>query len=378
MSRCSICTYSITTKKPSISCSGQCKKLFHLTCVGAPADLLSFMKDIPGLSWKCETCRELQNLFDEHNLQDAIDNKLQDFLKDLDELFLNVKSDFLGKIDRKMSEFTLPAVTSNININKPSYSSVLLNNTQPAVVVKPKTTQENKKTKADILQNFNPAYSEININKIKHIKDGGILLSCETSEEIVKFKKIAEDKLSDNYDVHEVKGIHPRVRIVGLSEKLSDDAILKLVVKQNRELFSDNTECKIIKCWPTKHNNDLFQVTLQLDISTYKKVIINGYILIGLDLCKVYDGIDILRCFKCNGFNHSQNNCKNDVSCPKCGDKHEKNSCQAVKAKCINCFKLRGKTNNSNIDFEHEAWSYGSCHAYKNAILKLKSDLGYQ
>lgn len=377
MSRCALCTSAVTTKKQAISCEGLCKKQFHLTCIGTSNDLLSFIKDVSGLSWKCTNCSDLQDIFDKEKLHDIFEKKLTNFFGELNHLFTSVKSDFLKKAEEKLAEFQFPEATP-IPKAKPSYSSVLCNSAHPAIIVKPKVTQDNKLTKSDILQNINPVDTDININKIKHIKDGGLLLSCQSTEEISRFKQMAQEKLSSDYEIRELKGLHPRIRIVGLSEKMDPDTICKFIVKQNNDLFSAVSDCKIIKVWPTKKNPEIYQAILQLDISDYAKVINNGCLLIGLDICKVYEAIEILRCFKCNGYNHSKTHCKNNLSCPKCSLRHELNVCRVDKLKCINCSVLKEKSIDSNINFEHAAWDRENCHAYKMAILKLKSDLGYQ
>ena len=375
MSRCGMCTNCVTLKKQAVSCSGICKKPYHLACIGATSELLALIKDTPGLTWKCSNCREIQELFDEHEIRSIFQKKLESLFDNLNGLFDAVKLDFLKRAEEKISQFELPNSPTKI-INKPSYSSVICNSSHPAVIVKPKSAQENKQTKSDILRNFNPINSDINISKIKHIKDGGLLVSCQTTEETQKFKQIAQEKLSNQYDVRKLKGLHPRLRIVGLTDKLDQDTICNLVVKQNRELFSENSDCKIIKIWPTKNNKNVFQAILQLNIPAYNKVIDNGYLLVGLDICTVY-AIEILRCFNCNGFNHSKGNCKNNLSCPKCSMKHNVDSCQAVKLKCSNCLVLSEKPRDSNINIEHAAWDYVKCQSYKNAVSKLKADLGH-
>lgn len=73
--------------------------------------------------------------------------------------------------------------------------------------------------------NADPFNSEINISQIKHIKDGGLLISCQSSEKISKFKQAAQDKLSNSHEVQELNGLRPRVKIVGLSKGLDSDTI---------------------------------------------------------------------------------------------------------------------------------------------------------
>lgn len=382
MSRCCLCTSSITAKKQSISCGGFCKKQFHLTCVGVPPEVPSLLKDTPGLFWKCNNCKEFHDIFDQDKLLNIFEDRIKSFFNEINVMFDGVKKEFLMKAEEKLSKLVVNSGDTTLDIttakpDKPSYSSVLCNSSHPAVIVKPKNTQENKQTKSDILQNINVNRPDININKIKHIKDGGLVVSCQTTEEISKFKKIVEEKMSTNYDIREVRGLHPRVRIVGLSEKFNVDALENLIRKQNIEMFSVDSECKIMKIWATKNNKNVYQATLQLDMSTYNKVITNGYLLVGLDLCKIFDAIEILRCYNCNGFNHSKTACKKQLTCPNCGGSHDKDNCQSDVLRCINCTNLK-ETKKLDISVDHAAWDHANCHAYKNAVFKLKSDLGYQ
>lgn len=377
MSRyCAICTSAVSTKKPAISCDGLCKKQFHIACIGVSSDLPSLIKEVSGLSWRCSTCSELHDVIDRGKILDMFQEKITDFFSELNDLFISVKHDVLSKAEEKLEELKFPAVSPPKV--KPSYSSVLCNSSKSAVVVKPKSNQDNKQTKSDIMNNVIPADTGININKIKHIRDGGLLLSCQSSEENSRLKKLAQEKLSENYEIREVKGLHPRIRIVGLSEKLDPESICKLVVKQNNEIISSPLDCKVVRIGATKKKADVFQATLQLNIVDYNRVIENGYLLVGLDICKVYDAIEIMRCYKCNGFNHSKFNCKNAVSCPKCSLSHDLNTCPSDKFRCVNCSSMKEKSPDLAIDLEHAAWDHERCHAFKMAVSKLKSDLGYQ
>lgn len=390
MSRCGICNNTAVGKKyPSLSCGGSCKKLYHLSCIGGPADLPQYMKDVPGLQWKCDVCRHLNDsFFDDGKLQDIFQERVDNFLDGFNSMLDELKLQFVEIARNKVSQITLPSTSSSINkppsessssskINKPLYASVVRSSSQPAIIIKPKNAQPNQQTKSDILQNFNPIKSDTNFNKIKHIKDGGLIISCSSTEQTSKFKKQAEQKLSTNYEIREIKPIHPRIRLVGISGELDPETLREYILKQNCELFSDDSECKIIKTWSTKKNNNLFQATLQLDITSYNKVMNNGYLIVGLDVCRVYDAVNILRCFNCNAYNHSRINCNKDVTCPRCAASHSLDKCNADKLKCINCVSLNA-SKNLNLSTEHAAWDHNECSVYLNAVAKLKTDLGHQ
>ncbi|CAH1964379.1 unnamed protein product, partial [Acanthoscelides obtectus] len=100
------------------------------------------------------------------------------------------------------------------SVNKPiSYAIVLRNKTVPAVIIKPKEAQDTSKTKTDILQNVNLVADEIHISKIKHVKDGGVLIGCKSDEGNLQLKKLVQEKMVGSYGVKDVGGVNPRKQI---------------------------------------------------------------------------------------------------------------------------------------------------------------------
>lgn len=145
-----------------------------------------------------------------------------------------------------------------------------------------------------------------------------------------------------------------------------------VIIKQNTDLFSSISDCKIIKQWPTKKNPQILQAILQLNVLDYTRVIKNDYLFIGSNVCKVYKVIEILRCFQCNGFNHSKNNCKNQLSCPVCSKSHNLDNCPSgSQHQCVNCLSIKLKQK-VDINTNHTVWDYENCYAYKKAIDKFK------
>lgn len=56
------------------------------------------------------------------------------------------------------------------------------------------------------------------------------------------------------------------------------------------------------------------------------------------------DGVDILCCFKCKGFNHKASECKNNEVCVECLEDHKTNECNKERInKCINCERANEK-----------------------------------
>jgi hypothetical protein len=145
--------------------------------------------------------------------------------------------------------------------------------TLKTIVVKPKNTaQSAAKTKTDILTNLNPIFdSELDVVVNKE----GVLLKCSDPKEEIK-KLVSKENMKENYDIHDVKVIKPRLRISGISRDIQEDHIPSLLVKQNKHIFSTTSHCKLIKYSPIKKRNDVYQIVLEVDILTYNMALKSG------------------------------------------------------------------------------------------------------
>lgn len=368
--KCGTCNGAITTKRPAIPCTGTCQRSHHIQCTNIPADLLTSVTNYPALSWKCENCFNKPSTWDPKYFESIFEEKFKLLLQDITEKFNDLKNEITHSAAKVVADIN----AENSSSIKKTYSAAL--NTEAAIIIKPKNLeQRNLTTRADILNNINPVKNNINISKVKNIKDGGILVGCSNSEDTLKLKGIAENKLKENYDIKDVRNVKPRIRIVGMSEKLEENELIQYIKFQNKHLDSENCNLKILKLWSTKKNVNIYQAILQVEKNFYDKImsIGEGKLFIGYDLCSVYDSIEIRRCFKCSGFNHMSDQCKSTICCPKCAGEHDLKNCTSVTLKCGNCIGY-SNTNETELNIEHAAWDR-NCFVYKQHIDELKSKI---
>ena len=273
--------------------------------------------------------------------------------------------------------------TKNLSeVPTPSFADALKNN-KTSVMIKPKNQEQTVNlTKSDVLENLKNADSPLPIRRIKHINKGGILVSCSTDEENTKLKKVVDEKLSKNYSINEIKNPRPRIKIVGISNDVTPEEIEKFLKLQNGDKLKNDSECKVVKHWSTKRRSDIFQAIVQIDNTAYNNIMSSEdkIVIIGLNRCLVYDGIDVVRCFKCSSFNHSSAVCKGKLACPRCSLEHDLTACNNENSlKCINCFNYKNlqlKSNeNINIDCNHSALDKNNCFTYKQKLNSLKSSI---
>lgn len=376
---CETCKNSIQARRPSIFC-GNCKKQFHSQCISNCPDLPNLLNDIRGLSFKCDQCINDFISVDENGIKAAIEKETQGALVNLKKTLDILVSDLLESVNSKLQSLSRQVAHPSAEIlpqtsAATSYAKIVRNKAQPAIIVKPKdSSQEHAKTKTDMLNEINPADSNIQLSRIRTVKDGGVLIGCKNPSDNKRIKHLVEQKLSDAYEVREVGGINPRIRLVGITKDYNREHLLDLIKKCNPDTFSRNSSCEIVDFRSVKNNKSIFQVTLQVDKCTFEAALFLGYLFVNLDCCKVFNAVEVYRCYNCNEFHHSSKNCNNSVSCPRCGQNHKVNECKSHTLTCSNCVKLKEK-NNPSIKTDHAAWDLSSCLAYKQARDRLLSDV---
>lgn len=364
MVNCVKCSAAVSRTKPAISCD-VCKSQYHSVCVSKSMDIIPILSQIPGLTWKCEQCRESSVTLNGKTISDFIESKLDESFVQLKQKVDSIKVELLNR-----SACVTPAVVND----PPRYADIVKNKTLPAVIVQPKNQQAITKTREDIMSRVNPADSDLQLSRVRTIKDGGLLIGCSSKADNSKLVSLLQENLPTDYVVKQVNGISPRIRVVGLSASYSDEYITKYLAKCNSGLFLDNSECSVLKTIPLKNKPEQFQSIVQVDKTSYERVLKAGHVLVGLDSCVVYDAVEVFRCFKCNDYNHSSSKCVNQISCPLCGDAHNVKDCKSTVKKCINCCKHNAQ-GGPNVPTNHAVWDRNSCSVYKSALDRLKSDL---
>ena len=134
----------------------------------------------------------------------------------------------------------------------------------------------------------------------------------------------------------------------------------------------------------TGHSN----LVLELPDQDARFLIQKGKILIGFNNCRIQRYLNIVRCFNCQAYHHTANNCKYPTTCGVCGDNHKTGGLRGdptplcnKKPNCINCEaeleveKEEGRHPLPKISFAHMTWEKGRCYAYKKHLDILKSKL---
>lgn len=237
----------------------------------------------------------------------------------------------------------------------------------PCVVVKPKKNQSGQVTEKDIKSKIIPSSSELKISGMAKTKNGSVIVSLDNNESVTKLKDIAERSLNDDYKIELTGERKLRVKIVNISEQLSEANIINSLKIQNN--FLQDSEMTVKKIFKTKKIYKPFVVVLETDTETYNKLMSAGKVNLEWDKCGVYDGFFVRRCFRCLGFGHKSDVCKAIKSiCADCAEEREENhKCESETKKCSNCCKVQNDTN-LKLDIYHSAFDTVNCKVYQRKV----------
>lgn len=174
-----------------------------------------------------------------------------------------------------------------------------------------------------------------------------------------------------NCEVKEGESRNPKIKIIGIEEQVEEKSIIGQIKKQNE--FISGSEMKLIKI--NKDVRNKFNVIIELDNKSYTKIMKEGKLNVFWNRCRVVNHVGIMRCYKCNGYNHTKEKCKSSTACGKCSGEHETKDCDSNVKMCINC-KTLSKKFNLELDLDHYVWEY-KCEVLRRKTRALSERIDY-
>lgn len=366
-SKCSLCKENINREK--IICYGMCERVFHARCIGVNTTGVRALNELSNLKYVCNECDEksLSVMLAKvnHLIENMIEFKSHNQI--LTEAARSIKQ-INERIERTEEELR---VIKNINTEtrrKETYADKLKYSNEPVVLVVPKDIQTAAETKRDVKNKIDP--TKVPIQSLRNATKGTIVLAGKSSNDVEEIKKYAVSQMGNKYDVRITELRNPKIKIVGLSEKLGEDVIINNMKAQN-PCISD-AKLKVITVYGTKQ----LSAIIEIDSNHFNKVMEAKRINIGWDRCVVYEYVSLRKCFNCNGYNHKAAECRNKKTCKNCSGEHDVRDCDIVEPKCINCVNVNKKLN-LNFETNHVAHSL-ECKVFERNIESERKRIAYK
>lgn len=242
------------------------------------------------------------------------------------------------------------------------------------VIVQPKDANQTcEATRAAVVNAVNPV--ESGVCGVIDGSNGKIVIECQSLAASVKIRDAVDVALSSTHEVKAPSKRMPKIRVFGLRVDMSEPDFLDAIKKQNADIFNSSSHIRILKKFEVKKPNTKFGFKLEVDPATFKLVIAAQRVCVGWDKCWVNEEFNLLRCYNCWGYHHTQNTCKNDKTCFKCGESHESVNCKPEIEKCCVCIS-KSASSGLSLDTSHNAKSV-LCPTYLHKIEMEKRNINY-
>ena len=199
----------------------------------------------------------------------------------------------------------------------------------------------------------------LSVSKTFHMQKSdttGMILNSQHDVDV-----LTKQLKNEQHSVVKVSTRVPTVHIVGLSQEYDAEELKSMLQKQNpgiSKLFEssstsiDDKLIEILAVKPLKNNNDIYKAIVKVSnvirsiIAQQGDKVFMGY----QSMCKVYDSVFVLRCFKCQKYGHHSRDCEHDQVCGFCSGDHATKSCvnktNELNFKCCNCVKAGSSNTN--------------------------------
>jgi hypothetical protein len=391
---CGFCSNDIKELDEKVYCYGSCFGIYHTKCAKVSKTAFKVLN---------ESCRNIKYLCDKCSNSDfgKINERLSTFLHlirekedsiktqrdnlieqeerlKIQESFLRNQEKNMNDVLSEISEIKNMIEKTNGELNKQNnsvkkYSDVLKKNlpekNKLIVISSCDENENNKETSEKIKKSIDPTI--IPVTNLRMTTKGKALIEIDNEANGEKIIEDVKQKMGKKYEIRFTKQINPQIKLIGLNEILTEEEILRCLVIQN-DILNGTDSLKVIKIIENKRKINSFNIILEVTADLHERILLNGNLKIKWNRCKAIDNVNLIKCFKCCGYNHFADKCTNEIACTKCSGNHKFSECKNDYEKCINCL-VANKNYNLNLDTDHASWS-ADCKVYQRK-LELKKKL---
>lgn len=304
-SLCYACEKEIDDDDENFAECDSCNSLFHIKCVNITKKELNARKNSKCLRLYCPECFNQKGSGTADKLNQILKVLYKLDLFNQEQKVMPTSNKNLSSIETKLNELTnkfstncQPTNTSNANKRNSTHTYAETTKhgiVKPAVVIKPKTKQTSAKTLDELTKNVDK--SSLNVCDTRNVRNGGIVLRCESTTETMKVKQIVNEKLGENYEVLLPKIKKPRVRISNVDADIAKDSVIDELKKHNSCI--EHVEMELITVIPRKvRSNSFNDIVVELNSENYKTLLDIGVLNLPWRECPIHEHTHVIRCYK--------------------------------------------------------------------------------
>jgi hypothetical protein len=227
-----------------------------------------------------------------------------------------------------------------------------------------------------VREKINPVKLRLNIQKLEQKKTGTVIISLNNKEEKEKLHKEIQDKIP------ELKTIKPTVRrpkieflVYKNKHNLTNDnqQAVEYIREQNRwDVECPEGEATIIRRYEVKNKRaEKFIMEINEDLLDHIKEKQMNKIYVGWVKIAIRRHIQIIKCYRCQGYGHISKECTKKMACSRCSDHHRYDQCTSNVDYCANCYYSNLKYN-TQYDPYHQAHDIRKCQIYRDVFRSVQ------
>lgn len=211
-------------------------------------------------------------------------------------------------------------------------------------------TKSSEETKSLVQKIICPEELKLQVRGLRKTKNGGVIISTETKEDIEKLKNSVQ-LTNSGLTIDEPFKRNPRVVVIGVPTTLQDKEVFTCLYHQNLsdKLQNYNLESFLgsikLSHKSGKKEAETCNFIIEVPAAIRKVLIANERVFVNWSSCPVRDFTLVTRCFKCQQYGHAAKTCREPVcTCSHCGEGgHSIKECpKATEApKCASCLRFK-------------------------------------
>lgn len=240
-------------------------------------------------------------------------------------------------------------------------------------------TKTSEETKNLVQKIVCPEEMKLKVRGLRKIRNGGVIISTETKDDIQKLKQTVE-RSTTGLTVDEPQKRKPRILIIGVPTDMAEKEVFKCIYEQNIvDILPTLTKETFLTAVKLSHKSgkrdaDSCNYIVEVPASVRKALVNQNRIYINWTSCPVRDFTLVTRCFKCQQYGHASKTCKSATSsCGHCGTEgHATQECSSKEEppKCATCKRYKKPHNHKTGDSE--------CPARKAAEYRYINSIDYE
>lgn len=201
----------------------------------------------------------------------------------------NLSAEIQSELAHSSIGNTTSTITPNTTITEVNVDLTKKHMIEPVVLVKPKAIQRCNETRNDL--NSKGISDGLEILSINNIPKGGLEIKCKSNEQQKKMHENVSKELGDKYQIIMPQLRKPKVRIMNMSEKLTESEIIESIKEKNVQYA--NSDMKVICVYEIKYM-DSYGAIIEVDTKTYNEMMKQEKVNIRLNVCKVVECVNVL------------------------------------------------------------------------------------